>query len=140
MKPCPAHRVYWSLTGAADSWTAIESLSTGTAGHLTASVDVGAWAPGGNLYILWADDNGPSSDTAPQKEGAYTIDNFSVTPGNGTGELLVALNHPDVFSAQRCSTVTYTALATGGTRPYFYQWYKDGGPMDDSSCCLSRYQ
>jgi len=66
-------RVYWSLTGAANSWQLIPELSTGTPGTLTATVNVGTWNQGATLYLLWADDNA-ASGTDP----SYTIDNFSV--------------------------------------------------------------
>ena len=54
----PGHRIYWSLTGAANSWQVIPSLSSvGTPGTLLATVNLGSWPNGSSLYILWADDN-----------------------------------------------------------------------------------
>src|SRR3954463_14115512 len=77
-------KTFYSTTGAAGSWNIIPELSQPTTGtftnNLSAVVNIGGlWNAGGTLYILWADDNGPSSDAAPTREGGYTLDNFSVT-------------------------------------------------------------
>ena len=67
------HRVYFSLDGT--SWTNIAPLSNiGTPGRLATSVDLGGWATGALLYLLWIDDNGPSTDTG------FTLDNVSFVP------------------------------------------------------------
>ena len=68
------HRAYYSLSGTEGSWTVIPEFSSANPGQLTATINV-TWPSGGNLYIVWADDNGPSSP-----DTAYQIDNFSVTP------------------------------------------------------------
>jgi len=77
-------KVFYSTSGAAGSWNIIPELSQPTTGtftnNLSAVVNIaGLWNAGGTMYILWADDNGPSSDAAPSREGGYTMDNFSVT-------------------------------------------------------------
>jgi len=77
-------KVFYSTSGAAGSWNIIPELSLPTTGtftnDLSAVVNIaGLWTANTPLYILWADDNGPSSDAAPSREGAYTLDNFSVT-------------------------------------------------------------
>jgi hypothetical protein len=66
------HKVFYSTTGAAGSWNVIPELSmplTGTfTNTLSAVVNLAApWNSGGTLYLLWADDNGPSSDAAPTR-------------------------------------------------------------------------
>ncbi len=81
----PGYRVFYSTTGAPDSWNFIPDFFVqqpdNTTNRLTAFLaPAGGWAPGSNLYILWADDNGPGSDTAPSREGGYTIDNFELGP------------------------------------------------------------
>lgn len=56
----PGWRVFYSLTGDANSWVLIPEL-TGitTAGRLSVTVDLaGTWGAGANLYVLWVDDNG----------------------------------------------------------------------------------
>jgi autotransporter-associated beta strand protein len=68
------HRVYWSKTGAAGSWTAVgDQLLTTAGGTLAVNFDMGplAWSDGGTLYVVWADDNGSNPD------GDFTIDDVS---------------------------------------------------------------
>jgi hypothetical protein len=72
------HRAFYSLTGAANSWTLISPLS-GIATNQALSTTVtlsSAWANGAKLYLLWVDDNGSGTDTP------FTIDNFVVTGAN----------------------------------------------------------
>jgi autotransporter-associated beta strand protein len=67
------HLVYFSLDGAA--WTKIDALSgIGTAGKLSATVNVATWEQGAPLYLLWVDDNGPATD------GGFTLDNVHLVP------------------------------------------------------------
>jgi hypothetical protein len=68
------HLVYFSLDGS--TWTKIVPLSgVGTPGKLTTSVNVGSWEQGANLYLLWVDDNGPSSP-----DTGFTLDNVHLLP------------------------------------------------------------
>ena len=66
------YRVYFSLDGA--SWTPVEAVSgIGTAGRLSTTVPLGApVASGAPLFVLWADDNGPSSP-----DTGFTLDNVT---------------------------------------------------------------
>jgi hypothetical protein len=69
------HRVYWSKTGAAGSWTAVGDYLLTTAGTtLAVNCDMAplAWGNGENLYVVWADDNG-----AAGSDGDFTIDDVS---------------------------------------------------------------
>ncbi len=69
------HRVYWSKTGAAGSWTAAgDYILTTAAGTLAVNCDLAplAWANGESLYVVWADDNG-----AAGTDGDFTIDDVS---------------------------------------------------------------
>ena len=71
----PTYRVYYSLTGEANSWTVIPALSTGATGHVRTVVALGAaggWAPGTEAYLLWADDNSAGTDAY------YTFDNLLI--------------------------------------------------------------
>ena len=69
------HRVYYSLTGVANSWSNITALSQTAQGTLSVDLTLsGTWAIGGNLYLLWADDNGSGAPDDPND-----IDNFFVT-------------------------------------------------------------
>ena len=120
----PGHRVFYSLTGAAGSWTLIPELSTFTANSgaqtLSATLNLGTWRSGSPMYILWADDNGPGSATDPQ-EGAYTIDDFAITA--------VLLNQPPAITLQpqdtnvlQLSSATFTVA--GAANPTC-QWYRE---------------
>ncbi|MEQ1827062.1 MAG: hypothetical protein ABL921_14000 [Pirellula sp.] len=66
------HRVYWSLTGNANSWNPIGNFST--LGTVNLNVPFGTWAANTDAYVLWLDDN---STTNP--DGLYTLDNVSFT-------------------------------------------------------------
>ncbi len=85
----PGVRAFYSLTGEANSWQPIPAFSTGTAGSLLAILNLGSWPAGSPLYLLWADDNGPASNSPPNEEGAYTIDDFNVVVG-GVGVTITA--------------------------------------------------
>jgi len=74
----PGHRAFFSLTGASNSWQLIPEFSGKTnAGSRDAVLDLGTWAAGAPLYILWAQDN---SSRSP--DTCYTIDNFRVPLGD----------------------------------------------------------
>lgn len=67
------HRVFFSMTGAAQSWTNIAELSGLTVSNtVSVTVPVGVWPNGSTMYLLWADDNAASTDTG------HTINNFFV--------------------------------------------------------------
>ncbi len=106
------HRVYWSLTGLANSWTPISSTDAtnannwgyrGTAGGVTLQTQsftltapVATWAAGTNAFVLWLDDNAASGF-----DGLYTLDNiaFTVVPEPTAG--LLALGACAVFGFAR---------------------------------------
>jgi hypothetical protein len=69
------HRVYYSLTGAPNSWILISGLTGSSPGRKVATLSLGSWPPGTLFYLLWVDDNG-----SPGKDGPYAIDNFHVEP------------------------------------------------------------
>jgi hypothetical protein len=69
----PGLRAYYSLTGEANSWVNIPSLSPARSGHFGSVVDfqtTGLWAAGAQAYLLWADDNSSNTDAY------YTLDNL----------------------------------------------------------------
>jgi autotransporter-associated beta strand protein len=75
------HRVYWSKTGDAGTWTAVgDYLLTAAGTTLSVSFDVSslAWASGELLYVVWADDNGVNPD------GDYTLDDVSFAKTGGS--------------------------------------------------------
>ncbi len=119
------HRVYYSVTGARNSWTLVPALSTftttSTAASLSATFSVGAWTNGATLYVLWADDNGPGGTTDP-KEGAYTIDNFLVKAVPATAPVIIT--HPQNQSVSPLGSATFSVVAVGAN-PLYYQWLKN---------------
>lgn len=66
------HRVYWSLSGNANSWNPIGNFST--LGTVNFSVPVGTWLVNTNAHVLWLDDN-----SLANPDGLYSIDNVSFT-------------------------------------------------------------
>jgi hypothetical protein len=111
------HRAYYSLSGAAGSWTVIPEFSSATPGRLTATLNL-TWPNGGNLYILWADDNSlPSSpDTAVQ------IDNFSAAAIPGTQTPVIVTSHPQNQNVTELSPASFT-VGLSGYLPPTVQWY-----------------
>jgi len=79
------HRIYWSKTGAAGSWTA-EGDQILTIAGTTLAVNLNlaplAWGNGETLYVVWADDNGSNPD------GDYTIDDVSFAKTASAANLL----------------------------------------------------
>ena len=66
----PAHRVFYSTTGAAGSWVLIPEFSSVAPGSLLATLSLGSWANGSLLYIMWADDNAAADrNNAGNEEG-----------------------------------------------------------------------
>src|SRR2546425_3630044 len=132
MEDIPGHRVYYSLTGDAGTWVHIPDLdspSAASAGPKSATVDLSAtpWAAGATLYVLWADDNGPVSDTAPTREGAYTIDNaiFSTHTIAAMAPMIVTQPASTNVNERQVARLNVTATGTG---PLTYQWYKGNPP------------
>ena len=66
------HRVYFSLTGNANTWNPIGDF--GTVGSVSFNVPIGTLAAGASAYLLWLDDN-----AATNPDGLYTIDNVAFT-------------------------------------------------------------
>jgi hypothetical protein len=74
--PMPGYRIYYSTTGAANSWTPVGNFST--AGPVNFNISgLGTSFPD-NLYLVWGDDNANGGT-----EGQYQIDNvtFNATLG-----------------------------------------------------------
>lgn len=82
----PGYRVYFSLTGVPGTWENIPELTTTVTGAFTATLNLGSWAPGSSLYLLWADDNSTAGS-----DGYYTIDNVEIFSRDIAG---VAITQP----------------------------------------------
>jgi hypothetical protein len=94
----PGHRVFYSLTGDADTWTLIPEFSSGTLGTLTATLNLGSWPNGGLLYVLWVDDNSAADrNNANTEEGGYTIDNIVFSFGTISGVTLASPTSGQTF-------------------------------------------
>ena len=101
------HRVYWSLTGTANSWNPIGDFGfRGTAGGVATQTQafsltapVAAWANGTNAFILWLDDN-----AATNPDGLYLLDNIAFTPTPEPTAGLLALTALGVFGIVRRRT------------------------------------
>lgn len=118
------HRVYYSFSGAADSWTHLPELTSATptpvAGQIQVTLNNFNWPANSALYILWLDDNG-----GPGGDGSFSIDNFII--GNITPPVIT--QQPANTTNLVSRTVSLSATATGiGIQ---YQWHKVGvGPID----------
>lgn len=80
------HRVYWSLTGNANTWNPLGNFAT--LGTVNFDVPFAAWANNTDAYVLWLDDN---SEQNP--DGLYTLDNvrFTAVPEPSAGLLALGL-------------------------------------------------
>lgn len=88
------HRVYWSLTGNANSWNPIGNFgfqgAVGNPATQTQSVNFNVpfttWAAGTDAYILWLDDNAVTNP-----DGLYSLDNVAFTAVPEPSACLLAL-------------------------------------------------
>jgi lysophospholipase L1-like esterase len=119
-------RVYYSLTGTANSWINLPALnSTANTGSYPLSTNVLLnWTNGGALYVLFADDNANSGTD----EGCQ-FDNFSlrVTAGSPPG-FSCRLNTPTngaVFVSG--AAIGAQAVPLNGTPPYTVEYFTNAG-------------
>jgi hypothetical protein len=122
----PGLRGYYSMTGDPGSWVQIPQFTTATPGEVSASLDVGGWANGATMYVLWADDEASTHNTGTSQEGAYTIDNFHAEPsagrdasltgffGNGNGWTAQLLDGTGTLAVNQ-STIAATVNGTAAT-------------------------
>jgi hypothetical protein len=111
-------RVYFSLTGQANSWTNVPGLNTTASadGSSTPSASVSLnWINGGSLFVLWLDDNAAGGGT----DAANQIDNFSLrvtagTPNSATAASVGPAGYTNGFSAQPSVTDWVTLSIAGG--------------------------
>ncbi|MES2695272.1 MAG: hypothetical protein V4773_17485 [Verrucomicrobiota bacterium] len=115
----PGYLAFYSLTGAAGSWQPIPALTTGTTGNLSATLNLGSWANGALLYIMWVDDNGSAGVIAPEQEGAYTIDNFQAVASGFDGPVGPAIPSGPRISVGVSGT---TGINTFATQPTATEW------------------
>jgi hypothetical protein len=121
------HRVYYSLTGVADSWVFVPELTSATptpvAGAVVATLSLGAWPAGATLYMIWIDDNG-----GPGTDGSFSIDNFLVTSSINPP---VISTQPVGTNVTEGDTISLSVVASGVGLTY--QWQKAGGSIDPAN-------
>lgn len=129
------HRIYYSKTGTAGSWTVVGNQTTLNTRQVTFNLPALAWANNDFLYVIWADDNGTSPD------GDYSIDNLSLTPftppvgpsvaitsqanGANVGTNVIIEATASTTSGTISSVSFYDGanlLGTDTTSPYTYAW------------------
>ena len=88
------HRVYFSLTGNANSWNPIGDF--GTTGTVSVNAPVGSWVAGTNAFVLWLDDN-----SVPNPDGLYSIDNVRFTAVPEPSSYLLGMGALGLFGMKR---------------------------------------
>lgn len=121
----PGFNVYYSLTGEAESWVPIVELTGDEAvGSKVGTLNLGSWAVGASLYVLWVDDNA-NSITDP----SYTIDNMLISYGADAPTISQQPVGGEVLEG-RDIRLTVAAQGIG----LAYQWEKSGvGPINGAT-------
>jgi len=127
----PGHRVYYSFTGETGTWIHVPALNSETPseqGTKMATLSfLSNWASGASLFLLFADDNGPYGSTAPNHEGAYTIDNLTI------GLPTVAISHqPQSQTVAPGSPAAFSVTALGAA-PLQFQWRKNSENINSAT-------
>src|ERR1051325_5792353 len=124
-------RVYYSLTGATNSWinlAALNNVASNGIYNLNTNLSL-SWPNGTSLYLLWADDNAlPANDVANQ------IDNFSLlltaaSPPPVSGTLDAPANNA-VFPSD--ASIPATTTVTWGISPYVVRYWTNSGAGNTS--------
>jgi hypothetical protein len=119
-------RAYFSLTGAAGSWTNIAAFSSAAPGRLTATLNIN-WPENAPLYILWADDNG-----SPSPDGGYQIDNFSASASVAVQSPVAITNQPQSIAVAELAPASFS-VGAGGYQPVTYQWFTNNVAVTDAT-------
>jgi hypothetical protein len=123
--------VYYSLTGLAGSWTPLATLNnlTNTSTFALSTNVALSWPVGGNLFLLWADDN-----TAVGTDTANEIDNFSLTVTAGAQpSLAISLTAPTNGAVYLSGPpIGAAAAATYGTAPHTVEYFISSGAGNTS--------
>lgn len=119
------HRVYFSQSGAGGSWTLVPELYTATPGPLQGILNLGSWANGATLYVLWADDN---ADVV--QDPSYTIDNarFFIPP---TGIQITTPTNNQAFAYGVPITITVVGSLQGMITNV--DFFADGVPIGNQT-------
>lgn len=114
----PGYRIYYSLSGAANSWVPVGDFATPGPTSIPLNLSATPWAAGTSMYILFAD-----HDTANNPDGAYQIDNFAITYPKP-----VITVQPQPGSVSPGSPFTFSVTASGAN-PLLYQWRKNSNAI-----------
>ena len=115
----PGHRVYYNLSGSANSWVPVGDF--GTVGPVSIPLDFSAtpWTGNTSMYLLFVDHN-----AATNPDGAYGIDNFAVSDVVGTVTTCVAItNQSGDISIPERGMATFSIMVTG--TPQTIQWFRN---------------
>lgn len=116
------HRLYYSTTGATNSWTPLGFFALASLGSSPVACTVTglSWMAGAKLYLVWLDDNGTNPD------GDYTIDNVSFQPRLAVlnASLTSPANGQVFLQGQEISA---TAAVASGDAPYLVTLYTNSG-------------
>ncbi len=120
-------RGYFSVTGAANSWTNVAALNTTASanGSSTAAASVFLnWTNGGDLFLLWLDDNSSGGT-----DSANQFDNFSLRVTAGTPTNFFCSVSAPTNNAAVPAGASYSAAAIGinGTGPYTVEYFTNSG-------------
>lgn len=113
----PGLVAFFSTNGQAGSWVRIPEFTGQSAdASVSATIFVGTWAPGGDIYLLWADDNAQTGADGTNTIDSFTVSNPVVT--NAFVPLATILNAPVnnqiyVVASGTTADVQMTATASG---------------------------
>ena len=120
------HRAFYSLTGAANSWTLIPAFTAATSSRLTATLTL-TWPNNGTLYLLWADDNG---SPGPDDENRITAFAATATPAI---EIPVSITSPPTnTTVNELAPAAFTIGLSGFPLPTV-QWYTNGTAIPNAT-------
>ncbi len=109
-------RAYYSVTGAAGSWTPIPELSLANAASASVTLNF-IWQNGGPLYIVWGDDNGTGTP-----DTIFSFDNFSASAVPASQVPVSITNQPLSQIVAELAPVTFS-VGIAGYPPPTLQWY-----------------
>jgi lysophospholipase L1-like esterase len=120
-------RVYFSLTGQANSWTNVPALNTtaSAGGSSTANASVALnWTNGGSLFFAWWDDN-----SADGTDSANQYDNVSlrVTAGTPTNFFCFVSAPSRGATLPSGTSAIAAALTANATAPYTVEYFTNSG-------------
>jgi len=120
-------RVYYSLTGLANSWTNLAALNVNSSTNLSLILATNLaldWPIGAPLYLLWVDDNGAGSP-----DPANQIDNFSLRTSAGAPPAFACGLTTPTNGALFVSgaSIAASAVLTNGTAPFTVQYFTNSG-------------